>query len=45
VAAMILGMAFGFTTVIVLAGACYVIALIARGQRRDQRDSEVLPPV
>jgi hypothetical protein len=45
VAAMILGMAFGFTTVIVLAGACYVIALIALGQRRDQRDSEVLPPV
>jgi Spermine/spermidine synthase domain len=31
VAAMMFGMAFGFTTVIVLAAACYAVALIALG--------------
>ncbi|HZS59661.1 MAG TPA: hypothetical protein VFA43_10350 [Gemmatimonadaceae bacterium] len=47
VAAMILGMAFGFTTVIALAGACYVVALFAlrpppsrRGDANETRSSE-----
>jgi hypothetical protein len=36
VAAMILGMALGFTVVIALAGGCYVVAWIALGQTRER---------
>lgn len=37
VAAVILGMAFGFTVVLALAGLCYVVALIALSGARDAR--------